>query len=180
MSLPTCPTNCAGSLPEVDFSYCAPVLNPGGITRFYLTNDGYPLTDWTSLAEWNTRLSNDSTDADAIRTLVVLGDKPAPEKTEIEISDDRKVYIRKKHTINFRIDEVSDDNYAMVRQLECGGQFLGWYKGGDYLYGGNDGIKMSITLDDIHPESNQELNTLTGMATWEAKFHPERINDPLD
>jgi hypothetical protein len=68
----------------------------------------------------------------------------------------------------------------MLRELECGTNFLVWYVAGKYIYGGNDGIEASFKLNDIIPEDNQELNTFNGTITWDAKFHPERINNPLD
>lgn len=178
--LPTCPTDCSTLLPQLSFNDCAPDFAMGEISKIYITTvDAGGLSDVTSLAEWNTRLSNTSANADAIRFFNVVGSKPVPESTEIEFSLKRKVQSTKQHTINIKVDETSALNHDFLRQLECGGLYLIWYANDKYIWGGDDGISVSFKLDENIPESNQELYVFEGTATWESKFSPERDLNPF-
>jgi hypothetical protein len=188
MSQIFCPTTCTDQIGVLDFDVCNPNWNEGGIEYIYLTNIGYPLIategDPAGIrAELLSRISNTSVNVDAIRVLTVMADKPAPTKTEIEMSAKRRIVTGKTHTLNVKIDETGDDNYEFLRRLECGSQFLMWWVGGKYMFGGEDafidGQPVSITIDDIHPQSDKELNTFDGLITWESKFHPNRMLNPL-
>lgn len=169
------------NLPVVTADFCSPNINFGQIKTLYLGNSGNPLTDWTDLAEWNTKIDNaDTADAAKIKKLHVIGDKPSPERGTVEFSQGRTAYTTPEHTINFRIDETDDNNYALIQFLEANaGQTIQvWYEGGKYLYGGNTGVSATIVLDDIIPESDEELNTFNGTIVWEGN-HPARILSPL-
>ena len=82
--------------------------------------------------------------------------------------------------MNFTIDDVSEENYEFMRSTECGGKYRLWYetKGG-YMYGGNDGIKVSIVMDDVLNRGVDEIETLNGVVTWRNKFSPERVKSPI-
>jgi hypothetical protein len=180
MPLPTCPEDCSANLPEVSFSDCSPELNGGNITYLYLTNFGNGMTNWLDIAEWTARIDNDSVDSAAIRRIRIIGSKPAPDKPEVVISGDRTVYGTPTHTLDFRIDETNAINHEFVRQMECGGQFTGWYETvGGLRWGGNDGIPMTVKVDEIIPESSSEYITFTGQAKWKEKFTPERTEVAL-
>jgi hypothetical protein len=172
---PICPTGCDTLLPQLTFDICAPDTNYGQIERLFIRNVGAGgLLDWTVLTEWNTYLSNTSLLTTAIRYLYVIGSKAAPDQQVIDISLQRKVYGPKKHVVNIRIDETAELNYEFLRTLECNGTYLVWYTAGKYMYGGNDGIEASLNINDIIPESTQELNVFEGTIEWEYQFHPER------
>lgn len=176
-----CSTSCTDALPEVEFDLCNPDVHFGQISDIFITNIGYPLTDETDPTEWSTRLGLAQSDPSKILQLYVIGDKPAAESNDIEISKGRKVTGNKNHTVNFRIDEVSDKNYNMMRKFECNKTVLGWYKTyGGKLYGGADGIQMSIKMNHVIPENASELETIQGTMTWKAKFHPCRTDYPLE
>ena len=187
MSKIVCPDSCIGELSTFNFSDCAGVYNKGGIWRIYLTNIGYPFPDPNvmgepaAMAAFLARLSNSSVNPNAIRVLTVIGNKPVPGKTEINTAEDQKIYMAKDHSIPFKIDQVSDENYEAMRMTECNNKFLMVYEGGDFMFGGEndfgDGIEVSMTMDDLHPESSKELNTIEGIITWSAKFHPVRVNN---
>ncbi len=87
MSIPICPSGCSTTLPTTGFNKCDPAVKNGQIAKVYFTKTGYALSDWTSPVEWNSRLDKDSSAADAIRPLIVIGDLPAPTFTEKEISE---------------------------------------------------------------------------------------------
>lgn len=188
MSAITCPDSCTDQIATMEFNDCAPDWNEGGIPEIYLTNIGYPLIategdDIGIRAEFLSRISNTSLNANAIRKLTTLGDKPAPTKTEINMSKNRKIVTGKEHVVNFVIDETSLTNYNFLRTLECGLTYLAWYVNGKYMNGGADafidGIEVSITIDDIIPQSNKELNTYVGTMSWSSKISPTKMLNPL-
>ena len=183
-----CPDSCTDQIAEMLFNLCAPDWNEGGIPNIYFTNIGYPITategDSAAIrAEFLARISNSSVAANAIRQLTTLGDKPAPTKTEIQLSANRKIVTSKEHVINFVIDETNLTNYGFLRTLECGLKYLCWFVNGKYMNGGDaqfvDGIEVSVTLDDIIPQSDKELNTYVGTITWSSKISPTKMLNPL-
>lgn len=178
--LPVCGTDCEDNLPETEFDECNPEINEGQIAKVYITNRDNPLTDWTDPAEWNLRLDNSSADPDAIRTLHVIGDKPAPSSNDIELSLGRTVKSKKDHLINIAVDETNAVNHEFLRENECSGQYLMWYETLDgLLFGGNEGIEVSLNLDMIIPQANNELITFSGTANWKSKFTEERTDSPI-
>lgn len=180
MSLPICPTTCNATPPTVDFSLCNPVVNNGQIAKIYFTTIGNPLINWASEIEWDSRLDNDAAGAANIRTLIVVGDKPVPGKTEKEISLGRKISGVKQFTVAFDIDETNQTNYDAMRQIECGGNFLVWYETRDgLLYGSTAGIEAKISIDEAIPRAYTDLILFPGTLAWESKFHPERITSPI-
>lgn len=177
---PNCPAGCNATPPKPYFNFCDPDINEGQIDRIYFANPDYPLTDWTDQAEWLTRISNTSNNANAIRYIEVIGSKAAAESNDVAISLKRTITLNKTHTIEFRIDETNHLNYEFLRTIECNNSYVFWYRSGKYLYGGNDGISAKqIKMNDVIPEAYTELETFNGTITWDATFHPERIGDPL-
>lgn len=174
-----CPTGCDPLLPAVEFDHCNPNVDFGEISKIYITGVGNGLTNWSSAAEWGTRLDNDFVGEIWIRTLTVKGDQPPAESTEHELSDCRTYWGEKKFTINFDIDETNIVNHDFMRQLECGGIFTVWYAAGQYMYGGTAGIEASITLNANITRGCTELNLLSGTVKWTDKFHPVKIDNPL-
>ena len=174
----TCSTDCDQNLPEVDFSLCNPEVNYGEIDAVFITNPGNPLTNENDPAEWATRMA--ASDATKIIELHVIGDKPAPEQTEIKISRDTTVIGSKSHTINVEIQQTNDTNYNMLRSFECGKKILFWYRtSGGLLYGGPEGIEGSMLLNEIIPKSRKEIITFQGTIKWEARFHPCRTTSVI-
>jgi hypothetical protein len=175
-----CSTSCTDALPEVEFDLCNPDVHFGQISDVFITNIGNPLIDETDPTEWTNRLGLLQSNPAKIIQLYGIGSKPAAESNEIEISKGRKVTGNKNHTVNFKIDEVSDKNYEMMRKFECNKTVLMWYKTFEgKLYGGADGIQASIKFNHVIPENASELETLEGSLTWKAKFHPCRTDYPL-
>jgi len=168
-------------LPAAKADFCNPTLNYGQIDEIRIGNFGEPFTDWTSPTEWGARVDNaDVADPTKIRQLNGIGDKPAADAPETAYSRGRTLYGTRTHTINFKIDEVFEENYALLRFIEAnpGQQYAAWYRGGKFLYGGNDGVPASVKVDHIIPESSDELEYYQLVATWKG-VHPERVEDPL-
>lgn len=179
----TCATDCDTNLPVVSFSNCSPQTATAQIVKIYMSKEGF--TDITSASEWNDRLPGNESDQNeaadnAIRVFTVIGDKPAPEKSEKEISGGRFVTPQKTHTVNFSIDEISQANYDAAREFECGGNRLIWYEdSAGFVFGGNAGISASINIDHIITASREDFQTLTGTAKWKSQFSPRRDAKPF-
>lgn len=182
MPTPTCTTSCDADLPVVNFSDCNPVVEFSELRRIFVAKStAAPFNDWTQAAEWLARMSQTSTVGDDyIRPLTVIGDKPVPTGVVKDISNGRRMTIGKDHVINFLIDDVSDENYDFMRQLECGGQFRLWYETeGGRMYGGNNGILVNMSIDSQLNRGREETAALIGVANYRAKFTEERTVSPI-
>jgi hypothetical protein len=174
-----CSATCDTQLPPVDFDICNPQVKFGQISTIYITNIGNPLTDETDGTEWYTRLNLLAANPAKIIALDVIGSKPVAEATIIDISKNRKVQGNKNHTVNIKIDDLSQANYEMMRAFECGKTLLVWYETLEgELFGGAAGIEASILLNHMIPESANDLQDIEGTLTWRSKFHPCRTTMP--
>lgn len=178
--VPTCPTSCAASLPPVEFDECNPETNGAQVAKVYMTNIGFPLTNWNDPLEWQGRLDNTAPNNDSIITLHVVGSKPVPTSNEKDISLGRKVTGAKTHVLTVKVDETNITNHEFLRQNECGGNYLIWYETLDgKLYGGTEGIEAALLLDMNIAESSDELTIFEGKFEWKAKFTEERTDSPI-
>lgn len=171
--VPTCPANCGSVLPDTLFNICTPSTVFGEIQSIFIgiaTAD--PFDDWTDLAQWEAALALPTSDPNALRELVVSGDLPLPSSDPIDISKGRKVYPPASRTINFDIDDLSQENYEFARTTSCNIQFRIWYMTATRMYGGNDGILAMVHFDHVIERGVKSLNKLTGTATWDAQFAP--------
>ena len=105
LTLPTCPTTCAGAKPAQSFNECAPEVHYGEISKIYYTDaDATAFSNVDQLAEWTTRLDQSSTADDKIRTLIGVGELTQAEKTEIPISGGRTIYSPKTFNAMPKLD----------------------------------------------------------------------------
>lgn len=178
---PTCPADCAGALPDPLFNECAPTVGYGEISKIYLAKaDADVLTNVEDLAEWITKLALGIADGNAIRAYTVIGDLPEPEATEVVISGNRTIRGFKKFTLAFEIDEDNDTNYQAHLTFECNTKFKMWFETADgMMFGGNEGIEVSILTNYIIPRGRTEVRKIMGKATWESKKSPLRNISPL-
>lgn len=175
---PTCPTDCTGLAPEVEFTDCAPELSQGEIQWIYVADlDQTPFTDVEDPAEWAAKLAD--TGANKIRTLHVMGSLAVPDATETEITHGDKVWSTQTFTLEYDIVDISDKNYEFMRTMECNYKTRIWYATGTHLYGGNDGIEVNNRLSNVIEKGIKSLGKLSGKATWISKFSPERCANPL-
>ena len=177
--VPPCPTTCAGSVADVNFSLCAPTYHWGEISKIYIGPT--TLADFLDVSdpiEWNGRLSD--TADDKIRTLIVIGEQKEATTVEVPTSADRIAIGPRTRTIDFTIDETNDTNYTFHELLECGGKFKMWYETSDgRLYGGNEGIEATIKTNQIIPKERTAIVTIVGTATWKSLISPARCLSPL-
>jgi hypothetical protein len=175
LAYPTCPTDCAGLLPDPSFSDCAPVWGYGEFEVMYIGKAGTAaFANVEDLAEWTTRLGLVITDDDAIRAFTIKGQLAAPTVAEVTASKNRKVRGLKEFNVAFQIDEVSDENYQAHLTFECGGEYVIWLGTADgFLFGGNEGIQnVSILTNIIVPLERTALRYIDGQAIWSNKKSP--------
>ncbi len=174
----TCADDCADPIPVVEFDVCNPEVNFGEIDAIFITNVGNPLTDETDAAEWATRMA--AVGATKITELHVVGEKPAPEETEVVISRNIAVTGAKTHTVPFEIHQTNKTNYEFMRSFECPRKVLVWYRtAGGLLYGGASGIEVTIKMNEVIPKNRKDLIMFVGNMKWDAKFHPCRTTSPI-
>lgn len=164
---------CTTVLPVVSADFCDPKTVFGQISKLYFTRVGDDLTLVTSLAEWNTRLSNTtalpaSPALAPIRNLFVVGSLPEGEKTVVAISLGREVESTPKNTLTFYIDDVGTENYAFAKTVVESGSaiFAVWFEAGGYLFGDEAGTEMTMRLFYDIPEADTDLQRIRGTLTW--------------
>ena len=174
-----CPTTCSGSVAAVSFNECAPETHWGEVSKVYITESDFAgFTNVAALPEWTANLAD--TGDDKIRTLIVIGELPEPETTEVPLSGDRVAIGYKTFNLNFTIDETNETNYNFLLMSECGGKYLIWFETSDgILYGGNDGIEVSLRMNQIIPRERTALVTIECKATWKSLQSPFRCVSPM-
>ena len=177
----SCPNSCETALPEVKFSKCSPNIVLSEIVRIFVGKQTtQPFNNLKDASEWTQRLSETANTANAIRPLTVIADKPAGSPVVKEISNGRKYNLRKDFTVNIEIDDVSPENYEFMRVTQCGGEYKLWFEtAGGRIYGGNEGIDASLVLDNVLGRGKDEIEKITGTASWSDKFSPEMALSPI-
>lgn len=169
-------------IPQAKGEFCSAELNFGRVNQVYLGNFGFPLTDVADAVEWGSRIDNDAAAADTvIRRLNGIGDKPAAASNVVEYSLNRKANTPADHTINFRVDDTIDANYALMQWFEENPNqtYPVWYvSGGDKMHGGNEGVAANVDMKHVIPEDDNTLQYIQVTITWTGK-HPNRIPNPL-
>lgn len=175
-----CADDCTSELPQASFNECNPTLLQAQVSDIYIANDGYPLIDWTNAAEWATRISNTSTDADAIRALTVIASIADPTVTEKKISHGRTIFSPQEFVITGNIDDNSDTNYDFMRATGCNRSYRIWYATlGGKLYGGNTGILASLRMWEVIVVDDLEYAVLNLQLKWRSRLAPLRITNPI-
>jgi hypothetical protein len=187
----TCPTDCAADeLPVISYLDCAPEQKLSELAYMYVALLGAAdFADASLLDEWSARISNTATPPegsetpvkDLIRMIPIIGDMPAPNVTNTDISGARNVITKADRTVNFDIDEVTDENYQFVRKTECGYMKAKiWFETrGGVLLGGNSGINAKIVAHPVYARGSAEIEKYTGTVTWEDKISPDRCPSPI-
>lgn len=186
---PTCPTACGVvTVPAVDIADCVDSIQEelSEITDVYVVGvdaNGDPLAapaDWevAGVGGWADEL--DQAVADKIRHLIVSGDKPDTENTDITFSKFRIKTVNRRHTLSFDVDDVSDLNYTFMLSMQCGATVRLWYATyGGKLYGGPTGILADIRANYALERGQDSRALIKFIATWDRKFDPPRIDNPL-
>ena len=147
-------------LPDVDFCLNNPIFKLGQIRKIHIGVAGIPLSSAEGIGEIKSRNLLLKSDPDAIRTLSGIGQKPKPSVTKTWGSLQRNIVINKEHAITFKVDEMSRGNdLALMDFNRAGHNFVIWYETADeLLFGGEDGIPVSIDSNRIIPESKNDIS----------------------
>lgn len=173
---------CTGEdLAPVNFDFCNPDVKLSEIRRLFLAlPQSAEFSDWTNASAWNDRLSQDSNDQHAIRTITCIGDKPVPQSTRKDISNDRKKITSKIHTLIITIDEVSDANHAFIVALKKGRLLRCWYETmGRCMFGGNSGILAMVYGDMILVRGQGEIMVYEIQVVWTKIRTEDWIESPI-
>lgn len=163
---------CSTVLPAVHADLCDDQAYYGEISRFLFTRLGDSLTDWTDDAEWETRIDNTtampaSPTLAPIRDLFGIGSIADPERPSTKLSRGRTKYADPKFTMVFNVDDTGAGNWAFLQAIPKGGQtYAGWFATEDRMWGGNDGIEVTVVADFSVPESSEELIKIKLTVTW--------------
>lgn len=159
---PSCGTTCAATLlASVGNTDCASeaTVELAEINELYLDEPSAtagipknPITGWTLAdAEKNaTELTtwkglHDNTTASKVRSFYGIGEKPEPQETEVNLHKGKKVSIGTRHMLNFTVNVIDDTTYLALRTLQgCKGTYHLWYATDKNLYGGLNGIQVSV------------------------------------
>lgn len=168
-------------MPPVDFNFCEPNVSASEIRRVFISLVGSEdFTDWSEPGEWLTRLSDTSTDINAIRTFWVIGDKPSATVKKVRISNERSKIMKRDHVINATIDDVSDANHAFVVAIKSGRMFRVWYETmGGYIFGGNSGIVSHVAIDMVLNRGLGEIAVYQLVASWSTLSTEDRAISPI-
>ena len=177
---PVCPEGCIGTLAENTYNFCQQHIVTGEVDHVYLASGAAEcFTDWTLPGEWAARISADSLDINAIRRYRGMGDFPEGAQDEVDISLCQKYYTEKTFVLNFEVEDVSDENYAAMRQMECNQVIKGWFSAGGKLFGGNCGVDVSVKANYKIERGCKTLHKIMMVFSWENQFSPERTTNPI-
>jgi len=166
---------CTTVLPIAHADLCDPQAFYGEISMLMFTRLGDDLTEWTSAAEWGTRIDN-ATALPAepalapIRQLFGIGALAAPDRPEIKLSRQRKLFGNPEFTMTFEVDDTGDSNWnTLMGGMPVSGQeYAVWFGTEQRLYGGNTGIQATIVMNPNIPNSDEELQTISVTVTWKS------------
>ena len=185
LTLPSCPTTCAGVVAIMDFNECAPEVHYGEIAKIYLWELG--VHPWATEAAfgtpagWTGVVSNSTTPIGTkVRELIVIGEMTEPEQTETPISGDRIMTGFKKFVVPFEIDETNETNYNWLLTSECGGKYSAAFETADgLLYGGMHGLEVTIKANQVIPKERSGIVKIIAKMQWSSKNHPLRQISPV-
>lgn len=176
--------NCADfDLPVTSFDDCNPAVAYSEIERIFLAGPkAAAFSNILDANEWNTRLSQDTVGTDEIRAVIVIGDAPAAANVIKELSNGRKKPIGKDFTVNFTVDDISDENYTFFQTLD--GQpkvrLFGYEtQGGKMFHFGNSGILVDYQSNFVLNRGRDEIETEVGAITWRRSTRPNRVTSPI-
>jgi len=141
--------------------------------------------DWSSAPTVTTvsaEIDNTTTDGTKSKWIVGEGGIAAPEKVVDEYPARKTRTSFRTYALTFNVKNLSDDQYAFLRQLQCGStDFKLWYDTvGGHIFGGANGIDISgIDCDFIMGEGRDDKAYATITINWEADGDPDRGNSPF-
>lgn len=172
--------DCESELQPLSFDECNPSLAYNEIRKIYIANIGNPLTNWEDLGEWNGRISNTSSNSDAIRQATLVGTLEIEQGERQRIAGGKFAPQPSKYTFGGDIFDNNDTNYTFIRSMACNRTYLLWYETSDgKLYGGNDGIEVLLFGSEPITDDPETFRTLKIGGEWTSRTPPLRIDSPM-
>lgn len=113
--------------------------------------------------------------------LVGIGEIAAAEKTVTDYPLGKRRTTNRLYTLNFRILNLSAEQYEFLRQLQCGTLGFTFYYAdlGNWLYGLSGGMEPDfITVRFPKGEGRDDKNVATIVLSWRANGDPIRRVNP--
>ena len=188
-TLTSCPADCADTallLAIPTNQDCASYpLNRSQIARLYIIPSGAP----DIFANWSTTptavsgaVDNTVTNNTKSKYLAGIGGVAVAEKTVTDYPFRKKRTTDRTYPLTFRMLNLSDDQYAFLRQIQCGTLGFTFYYGdlSDYVYGIAGGLVPDF-IDVKFPkgEGNTDKNVAIISLSWKANADPQRKVNPL-
>lgn len=139
-----CGQDCA-ALPTFTAGACSPIKTNSEISMVLFSRVGFTNDPKTGGSTFNTeyadRVSNTSTDTDAIRFKEVYAELPAADPDTVTDEFGTRIPKWANRQITFVDSDMSPANYEWHEKAQCMGECRFWYVIDGYLYGGKNGIK---------------------------------------
>lgn len=155
---------------------CDIYIKPTGVTTEPTAFDTASM-----LTYLNAEVDNTNNDNTKIKHLVVIGDMPAPEKTEISLPKGKTLSSERTYTINADWTVGPDSHYTFAKALQCGDtSFTFWFTDrGGKMYGGIEGITPSkVDVDMVKERGDEGYAKALIALLFKACGDPLRIDDP--
>ncbi len=168
------------ALPDISFSICAPSVSNGQITDLFISKQGHPFIDVEDADEWASRVVLSGNIPGALLNLKGIGSKAVPTQNTSTGAFGVSQYSNKTHQFAFKIHEVNESNYSLIRYFEKFPKATCWYgTGGGKCFGGNSGMDCEVVFNSIIPENILEVETVEGTITFTSALHPCRSNSMI-
>ena len=202
--LPDCPTDCDNiTLPTFsEACFGEATIEESEIQEIFWsephsTNFGEPknpITGWTDVGLAANATVNeagiltwmagkDQDGSGTLKSIKVIGNKPAPTTTDATGPEGKIVRVSKKHTLLWDVVTLDNLTYQALQKLDaCSGAELHfWYRSKQYIYGGKYGIKGSVLgVPTIMDRGVGAISRREGAVEWMAKIDPPRDAWPTE
>lgn len=191
----TCQSECSpdvhwGSISQLQDCTSYPVLDSQVsdlVLVPFCADDPFSWADPDTPAYLANSIDNTNTTGTKAKRLVGRGGVAIPEKNVESLPRNRKVIHRKVYTLTLEVLNMSDDQYAFLRQLQCGWLGFTFYylNLGGFMFGEQGGIKpLFMDVDFPLGSGNSDKQRAVLTIEWEADGDPNRyllgLNDTDD
>lgn len=126
-------------------------------------------------------IDNTLTDNTKAKFLMGEGGVAVPEKTTIEVHSLKNITTKRRYQLTYLIKDMSDANYDLCRAFQCGDTNIKFYYTdlGGKVYGIDGGLEpVFVDCDMPKDAARGAINQATIIIEWEAKYDPERKDNP--
>lgn len=175
VSFADCPADYAAHESEICDVWIVPADDGVSTEIPTLAADGGADPDaWHNPLNYPTESGHFSNAGTGMRHLIVIGDKPISEITEVTVAKRWSLITNRGHIVNIDVTDMSIPNYDFIRALQFQPTVAIWYRDIDgYMYGGANGI-----VCDIQNAGNIANRGEGGLLTGQVIFNWNKECDP--